>query len=76
MILGALSIAGLLSVWFVSSQTPTYQARSAYVALVAIYGRTAPGLERWRRPCVPTAGRWARRHAGGHRQDVLAAHWT
>ena len=75
--LGALSIAALLSVWVVSFQTGTYQARYAYFGLVAICGLAALGLERWRLPVrflLPLAGLVGT--AVAIQQDVLAVHWT
>ncbi len=75
--LGALSIAALLSVWAVSFQTGTYQARYAYFGLVAICGLAALGLERWRLPVrflLPLAGLVGTVVA--LHQDVLAVHWT
>ena len=75
--LGALSIAALLSVWLVSFQTGTYQARYAYFGLVATCGLAALGLERWRllvRFLLPLAGLIGTVVA--IQQDVLAVHWT
>jgi hypothetical protein len=75
--LGALSIAALLSVWVVSFQTGTYQARYAFFGLVAICGLAALGLERWRLPIrflLPLAGLLGTVVA--IQQDVLAVHWT
>jgi hypothetical protein len=75
--LGALSTAALLSVWVVSFQTGTYQARYAYFGLVAICGLAALGLERWRllvRFLLPLAGLIGTVLA--IQQDVLAVHWT
>jgi 4-amino-4-deoxy-L-arabinose transferase-like glycosyltransferase len=75
--LGALSTAALLSVWVVSFQTGTYQARYGYFGLVAIFGLAALGLERWRLPVrflLPLAGLIGTVVAIQH--DVLAVHWT
>lgn len=75
--LGALAIAALLSVWGVSFQTGTYQARYAYFGLVAICGLAALGLERWPLPIrflLPLAGLVGT--AVAIQQDVLAVHWT
>jgi hypothetical protein len=75
--LGTLSIAALLSVWAVSFQTGTYQARYAYFGLVAICGLAALGLERWRLPVrflLPLAGLVGTVVA--LQQNVLAYHWT
>ena len=75
--LGVLSTAALLSVWVVSFQTGSYQARYAYVGLVAICGLAALGLERWRLPVrflLPLAGLIGTVVA--IQQDVLAVHWT
>jgi hypothetical protein len=76
--LGSFSVAGLLSVWFVASQTYTYQARYAFVALVAIFGLAALGLERFHKVAVrfvvPLAGLIGTIVA--IQQDVLSVHWT
>lgn len=75
--LAALSTAALLSVWVVSFQTGTYQARYGYFGLVAICGLAALGLERWRlsvRFLLPLAGLIGTIVAIQH--DVLAVHWT
>ena len=75
--LAALSIAALLSIWVVSFQTGTYQARYGYFGLVAIFGLAALGLERWRLPVrffLPSLG-WSGR-LWPMQHDVLAVHWT
>ena len=75
--LGALSVAALLSVWVVSFQTGTYEARYAYVGLTAMCGLAALGLERWSVPVrflLPLAGLVGTLVA--IQQDVIAVHWT
>ncbi len=73
----AIAIAGFLSVWALAFQTPTYQARYAYVGLAAIAAMAALGLERWRLPIrflLPVMGLCGTIVA--IQQNVLAVHWS
>jgi Dolichyl-phosphate-mannose-protein mannosyltransferase len=74
--LWTIAIAGLLSVWVVATQTGTYQARYAFVGLVALAALAALGLERWRLPVrflLPAMGLIGTLIA--IQQNVLAVHW-
>ena len=74
--LTAFVVSGLLSVWFVAFQTATYEAKYAFVALVAMAGLAALGLERWRLPVrlvLPAIGLCGTVIA--IQQNVLAVHW-
>ncbi len=75
--LSTIAVAGFLSVWGLAFQTGTYQARYAFVGLVAVACLAALGLERWRLPVrflLPAIG------LGGTliaiQQNVLAVHWS
>jgi hypothetical protein len=73
----AIAIAGILSVWVLAFQTPTYQARYAYVGLPAIAALAALGLERWKLPIrflFPAVGLCGTLIA--IQQNVLAVHWS
>jgi hypothetical protein len=57
--LAAVSVAALLSVWIVATQTATYQGRYALVGCVGIAGLIAFALQRWKLPVrflLPAAG--------------------
>jgi hypothetical protein len=75
--LAALSVAALLCVWVVSTQTATYQGRYALVGGVGIAGLIAFGLQRWHLPVrflVPAAGLCGTCIA--IQSNVLSVHWT
>ncbi len=57
--LAAISVAALLSVWLVATQTAEYQGRYALVGCVGTAGLIAFALQRWRLPVrfvLPAAG--------------------
>ena len=75
--LSTIAIAGFLSVWGLAFQTGTYQARYAFVGLVAVACLAALGLERWRLPVrflLPAMGLAGTLIA--IQQNVLAVHWS
>jgi 4-amino-4-deoxy-L-arabinose transferase-like glycosyltransferase len=75
--LAALSVAALLCVWMVATQTATYQGRYALVGCVGIAGVIAFALQRWRLPVrflLPAAGVVGTCVA--IQSNVLAVHWT
>jgi hypothetical protein len=72
----AVSVAGFLSVYGVALQS-YYQARYAFVALTAIAGLFALGVERWRVPfrfLLPAMGLVGTLVT--IQVDVLAIHWN
>lgn len=75
--LWSIFISSFLCVWIISFQTHTYEARYAYVGLVAIIGLAALGLERWKvgvRFLIPLAGLVGT--VAALQLDVLSVHWT
>jgi Dolichyl-phosphate-mannose-protein mannosyltransferase len=75
--LGAISVGALLSVWFVSFQTGTYEGRYAFAGISALAALAALGLERWKLPfrlLLPAIGLCGTVVA--LQLDVLAYHWT
>lgn len=74
--LTGISIAGFLSVWLVSFETETYQARYVFVGLAALAALAALGVEARRLPVrfiLPAMGLCGTLVA--LQQDVLAVHW-
>lgn len=75
--MGTISVAALLSVWVMATQTSTYKGRYALVGCVGIAGLIAFGLQRWKLPVrflLPAAG-----FVGACvaiQSDVLGVHWT
>ncbi len=75
--LASMTAAGLLSVWIVAQQTSTYQGRYGLVAVAAIAGLVALGVERWPlvvRFVLPAMGLVGTLVAIN--QDVLSVHWS
>jgi len=73
----AVSLTSFLSVWAVSFQTETYQARYVFVGLAAVAALLALGVQRWTLPTrflLPAMGLCGTIVA--IQQDVLAVHWT
>jgi len=72
-----ISGAAFLSVWFVATQTATYQGRYAMVGVAATASMAALGLERWKPPVrilLPAMGFCGTLVAV--QQNVLAIHWV
>ena len=75
--LWTIAIAGFLSVWALAFQTGTFEARYAFVGLVAVACLAALGLESWRLPVrflLPAMGLCGTLIA--IQQNVLALHWS
>jgi peptidoglycan/LPS O-acetylase OafA/YrhL len=72
-----IALAGFLSVWFLASQTSTYEGRYALVGVSAIAALAALGLERWRLPVrflLSAMGLCGTLVA--IQQNVLSIHWS
>ena len=75
--LTTIAAAGFLSVWVVSIQTSTYEARYVLVGLSATAALAALGLERWKVPLrfvLPAMGLIGT--LVEIQQNVLAVHWS
>ena len=75
--LTTITAAGFLSVWVVSTQTSTYEARYVLVGLSATAALAALGLERWKVPLrfvLPAMGLIGT--LVEIQQNVLAVHWS
>jgi Dolichyl-phosphate-mannose-protein mannosyltransferase len=75
--LATISVAAVLSVWIVATQTAEYQGRYALVGCVGIAGLVAFALQRWKLPVrllPPAAGVIGTCIA--IQANVLSIHWT